>query len=247
MNSAANPAQTAVRGDSLDHGPARPWLACVVPLAVFLLAGELEPQGNLGRLLGLSEAAYPVSYAARLVATIAVLAFAWPSIRPWLGGRPTWWPPLLGLALVVPWVVLATLQRDAGWTWGGARSGFDPFASLGDGPRAWGFLALRWLGLVAVVPIAEELFLRGFLMRYVINEEFWKVPFGLLTPLAAGVCALYAAATHPSEAVAAVGWFAMVTGIAAATRKPIDCMLAHAATNLALGIYVLATRSWWLM
>jgi hypothetical protein len=100
---------------------------------------------------------------------------------------------------------------------------------------------------VAVVPIVEELFLRGFLMRCVVREEFWTVPFGLLTPAAAAACAVYAVVSHPGEAVAAVGWFGLVSGIAAATRRPIDCILAHAATNLALGAYVLATGAWWLV
>jgi hypothetical protein len=35
--------------------------------------------------------------------------------------------------------------------------------------------------------------------------------------------------------------------VAAATRRPIDAILAHAGTNLALGCYVLATGNWWLM
>jgi hypothetical protein len=73
------------------------------------------------------------------------------------------------------------------------------------------------------------------------------VPFGLLVPAAAAACAIYAVATHPAEAVAAIGWFAVVSGIAAATRKPIDCILTHAATNLALGVYVLLTGEWWLV
>jgi hypothetical protein len=38
-----------------------------------------------------------------------------------------------------------------------------------------------------------------------------------------------------------------MSGVAAATRRPIDVILAHAATNLALGIYVVATSSWWLL
>jgi hypothetical protein len=80
-----------------------------------------------------------------------------------------------------------------------------------------------------------------------VNEDFWQVPFGTLTAAAAGACAAYAVATHPAEAVAALGWFAIVSGIAASTRQPIDTILAHAATNLALGAYVLATGAWWLM
>ena len=93
----------------------------------------------------------------------------------------------------------------------------------------------------------EELFLRGFLLRYVIDEDFWKVPFGTLTFPVAGACLFYAVASHPAESVAAAGWFAVVTGIAAATRRPIDTILAHAATNLALGAYVLLTANWWLL
>jgi hypothetical protein len=84
-------------------------------------------------------------------------------------------------------------------------------------------------------------------MRYVINEDFWNVPFGTLTFSAAAACLLYAVASHPAECVAAAGWFAVVTGIAAATRRPIDTVLAHAMTNLALGAYVFMTDSWWLL
>jgi CAAX prenyl protease-like protein len=239
--------------DATNHGPAEPWLTCVAPFVLFLGVGLLEPTpagGGLAGLLGIGTAAYPVVYAVRLAATVALLGGVWLHARAWMG-RPTWWPPLVGLGLVVPWVVLATLQQRAGWTFGAAeRAGYNPFLAehLGpDSPWAWAFLAVRGLGLVAVVPIIEELFLRGFLMRYVIKEEFWQVPFGLLTAASAAACMVYAVATHPGEAIAAVGWFAIVSGVAAATRKPIDCILCHAATNLALGAYVLATGEWWLV
>jgi len=236
-----------------DHGPAEPWPTCVVPFAVFLAAGLLEPTpsgGGLTQTLGIGYAAYPVIYAIRLAATLAILARFWPNLRSWLG-RPTWWPPLLGLGLVVPWVVLTDLQQNAGWTLGaGERAGYNPFApaNLGsDPPAAWAFWSVRLLGLVVVVPIVEELFLRGFLMRYVIKEQFAEVPFGMLTGTAAAACTVYAVASHPAEAIAAMGWFAILSGVAASTRKPIDCILCHAATNLALGGYVLATDSWRLM
>ena len=243
-------AEHAAAADPGDHGPTSPWLVCVVPFAVFLAAGVFEPVrsgGGVAGALGIPYAAYPAIYALRLGATLAALLWVGRPLAAWVG-RPTWWPPLLGLALVVPWVALAALQREAGWaTLLGERSAFDPFTEFGAGTAAaWGFLALRLVGLVVVVSIVEELFLRGFVMRYVVNEDFWKVPFGLLVPASAAACAVYAALTHPAEAVAAVGWFAVVSGIAAATRKPIDCILAHAATNLALGLYVVTTGAWWL-
>ena len=233
-----------------DHGPDRPWESCVVPLVVFLAAGMLEPtpsNGGLAGLLGVPYTAYPLIYAARLVATVIAIGWAWRPIRAWVG-HTTWWPIALGGLLMVPWVVLAAVQREAGWAPDAVeRSAFNPFAHFPTAAGAWGFLLVRGLGLVVVVPLIEELFLRGFLMRYVIDERFWTVPFGKLTLASATACLVYAAATHPAEAVAALGWFAVMSGVAAATRRPIDVILAHAATNLALGIYVVATGSWWLL
>jgi len=232
-------------------GPDRPWGACVWPLTVFLMVGLLEPTpsgGGMAGALGISFAAYPWIYSLRIGATLLAIASSWTPICCWLG-RPTWWPPLMGLGLVIPWIVLATLQRDAGWTTlAPERAAFHPLTHFGSGTAvSWVFLLVRAIGLVAVVPLAEELFLRGFLMRYVIREDFWTVPFGTLTFASGVTCLIYAAATHPAEAIAAIGWFTIVSGIAAATRRPIDTILAHAGTNLALGAYVLTTGNWWLV
>lgn len=233
-----------------DFGPERPWWTCVAPFVVFLAAGALEPTaggGGLAGALGIPYAAYPLTYTLRLAATLAVLAWVWGPIHRWIGWT-TGWPFLLGLVLIVPWIVLASLQREIGWGGVAERSGFNPFAQWGEGSAAaWAFLAVRALGLVVVVPIIEELFLRGFLMRYVIHEEFWRVPFGKLTLASTAACLIYGVASHPAEAIAALCWFAVVSGIAAATRRPIDTILAHAGTNLALGAYVLATDNWWLV
>lgn len=233
-----------------NFGPERPWWTCVLPFVVFLVAGALEPTasgGGLAGALGIPYSAYPLIYTVRLAATLAVLIWSWGPVRRWIGWT-TGWPFLLGLVLVVPWIILAALQRELGWAGMAERSSFNPFAQWGDGATvAWAFLAVRALGLVVVVPIIEELFLRGFLMRYVINEEFWRVPFGKLTLASTAACLFYAVATHPAEAIAALSWFAVVSGIAAATRRPIDTILAHAGTNLALGAYVLATGNWWLV
>ena len=249
----SSPAPAGMPSDQ-SAGPAWPWECCVWPFVAFLALGALEPApsgGGLAGSLGIPMSAYPAIYALRLAVTIGLLAWRWPAIRSWLG-RPAWWTALLGVLLVIPWVVLTMLQRDAGWAnWAGGtgeRAAFNPFEAYAGNPAAaWSYLLLRGLGLVVVVPIIEELFLRGFLMRYFINEDFWKVPFGAVSAAAVGACAVYAIGTHPAEAVAALAWFGIVTGIAASTRQPIDCILAHAGTNLALGAWVIASGWWWLM
>ena len=251
---AASPAASPVPAPAApDYGPAEPWLTCLVPFAVFLGLGSVEPTatdgGSLG-LLGIEYEHYPVIYAIRLAITLGLVARVLPNLYR-LVGRPTWWPPLVGFALVVPWVGLTMLQHKLGWgEWGGVRAGYNPFApeNIGpDSPWAWAFLAVRFVGLVVVVPIVEELFVRGMLMRYVIRENFWLVPFATLTAASFIGCMLYAVLSHPGEAIAAVGWFGVVSVIAATTKKPIDCILCHATTNLALGLYVLVTGEWWLM
>lgn len=242
---AATPAGVPDASPSADHGPARPFRTCLLPLAVFLAMGVLEPTtGEPANWLGFGEGDYPILYAVRIVASLVALGVVARDVLPWLG-RPTWWPPLLGVALVIPWIVLAGLQREAGWGMD-ARAAFDPFRPFLGEAGSWAFLAVRFTGLVFIVPIAEELFLRGFLLRYVINERFWEVRFGTLTAASMIACTVYAVLTHPGEAVAAAGWFGIVSGVAASTRKPIDAITTHAATNLALGIYVVATGAWWL-
>lgn len=238
-------------GEETSYGPTAPWQTCFLPMLVFLLLALVEPSrkgGGLAGVLGIGHEFYPSVYALRVAATLLVLFAGWRSLGGWLG-RPAWWTLPLGLALAMPWVGLAQLQRELGWLAGDTgRVGFDPFELYGSGtPAAWAYLALRGLGLVVLVPIVEELFLRGFLMRFVIREPFWLVPFGTLTTASLATCMLYAVGSHPAEAAAAVVWFGAVTWLAARTGRPADCILTHAATNLALGAYVIWSGAWWLL
>jgi CAAX prenyl protease-like protein len=97
--------------------------------------------------------------------------------------------------------------------------------------------------LVVLVPLIEELFWRSFLMRWIIDQEFTRVPVGKVTPLAAGVTAVLFASAHPE-------WLpALLTGLAWAwllawSKSLSACVVSHMTTNLALGIYVLSTGAW---
>ncbi|GAF87125.1 unnamed protein product, partial [marine sediment metagenome] len=67
----------------------------------------------------------------------------------------------------------------------GQRSAYNPLVQLGDTPGwAYLFLAIRFIGLAIVVPVIEEFFLRGFLMRFVMHDQWWQIPFGTVSRLA---------------------------------------------------------------
>jgi CAAX prenyl protease-like protein len=112
---------------------------------------------------------------------------------------------------------------------------------------AWGFLAVRFFGLVAVVPLIEEFFLRGFVMRFVIQADWWAVPFGKVNRMALVLGTLVPMAMHPGELLAAAVWFSMITWLMVRTRNIWDCVIAHAITTLLLGIYVVWSGHWELM
>jgi CAAX prenyl protease-like protein len=93
------------------------------------------------------------------------------------------------------------------------------------------------------VPIIEEFFLRGFLMRFVVTHDWWNVSFGRITPLAVLVGTLFPVLTHP-EKLAALVWFSLITVLMVRTRNIWDCVAAHAITNLLLGLYVVGFGRW---
>lgn len=196
---------------------------------------------------------YPVVYTAKIVATIAAMALVWAGYRRY----PFRISPLsvaVGILGIVVWVVLAQLQREWSpqlglkWLGGSAtRSAYNPLEQLAGTPWAVAFLAVRFLGLALVVPMIEEFFLRGFVLRYFTHPDWWKVPFGTWHTTGIAVMTLAAVATHPAELLAAIAWFSLVTWLMLRTKNIWDCVAAHAVTNLLLGVYVVATNNWHLM
>jgi uncharacterized protein len=103
---------------------------------------------------------------------------------------------------------------------------------------------LRTARAALLVPILEELFWRGWLPRWIQDPRVDRVPLGQYTPLAFWATALLFAAEHGPF------WdVGLLTGIIynwwmRRTKSLGDLVLVHAVTNLALSLYVIATRSW---
>lgn len=106
------------------------------------------------------------------------------------------------------------------------------------------FLLFRSLRAIIMVPIIEELFWRGWFMRWLIRHDFQSAPLGAYTRGSFWICAILFAAEHGSY------WdVGLLAGIAynswmVRTKSLGDCILAHAITNACLSGYVIWTGQW---
>ena len=123
--------------------------------------------------------------------------------------------------------------------------GFDPYVFGASGWPFWTTLTLRLLRMAVVVPFVEELFWRGFLLRFLVRENFAEVPFGTFTWRSFLISSFAFCLEHqPSDWPAAVLTGALFNIVAYRTRSLAACVLTHAVTNLALAVYILRTAQW---
>jgi CAAX prenyl protease-like protein len=154
---------------------------------------------------------------------------------------------VVGIVGVVLWIGVCYLELEPrlllALGFDTSRPSFDPF-TLKDSSVRTLFLALRFTLLALIVPIIEELFLRGWLVRWIENPSWEYVSLQGLSWKALLAASVYGVLTHPSEAIAAFLWFGLVTWLMNRTGSLWDCVVAHAVTNLLLGIYVVKFEQW---
>jgi CAAX prenyl protease-like protein len=210
-------------------------LPYIAPILTFLVLTNLE--GFLP-----DPSWYPLAYAAKVL-VVALVAWhfrsTWHDLRPISSAGMLALSVMVGLIVFVLWVRLDGYYPEIGFL--GKRTGFDP-SSLN--PRwKWPFVAIRFAGLALLVPLIEELFWRSFLVRWLIDPDYWKVPIGRVTPMAASVTSALFALAHPE-------WLpALLTGFLWAwllwqTKSLSACVISHSVANLALGLHVLVTGDW---
>jgi CAAX prenyl protease-like protein len=116
-------------------------------------------------LLPNSQLLYPIRFAV----VLAVILFV---SRPYIQWRPSM--PLasigVGIAVFLIWVAPDRLFHYRHfWLFDNAITGTASSSIAPDLKGAWWFLLFRIVGSIAIVPIAEELFWRGWLMRWLIR------------------------------------------------------------------------------
>lgn len=144
---------------------------------------------------------------------------------------------VVGLVVLILWVAPQEFFHQARRV-----TGFDPGVIAGLSP--W-MLGTRFARLVLVVPLVEEIFWRGFLLRYLLREDFTNLPFGSASPFSFWIVVLAFTAVHsPVDWPAAFLTGILLNLVATRTRSLAACVTAHATANLGLGIYICATRQW---
>lgn len=150
------------------------------------------------------------------------------------------------LALAAGVVVLGLWIAPQAALGAGSRvDGFDP-SVFGEGSALyWMTVMARFARLVIIVPLVEEIFWRGFLMRYLIREDFTALPVGAFQWKSFSAVALCFMLVHSmADWPAALLCGIIYSFVAVRTGSLGACVLAHAVTNLGLGVYIMTTRQW---
>lgn len=208
----------------------------VAPYVLFLILLALAP---LVPLPPLGDAVL------RVVLLAIVCAVCWPREIP-IAPKNPWSSVGLGLAVFLLWIspdVLIhgyrSLPLFSNPIVGRVHSSLSLDALSNPSVLGW-----RTARAVLIVPIVEELFWRGWLMRWLIDKRFRDVELGAYAPLAFWSTAILFAAEHGPY------WdVGLLTGVLynwwiIRTKSIADCILAHAVTNAALSWYIIAAKQW---
>lgn len=159
---------------------------------------------------------------------------------------------VVGLLGIFLWILLCELHLETivtkhlpGWLRPGERVSFNPFEELSAVWEKYTFIVFRLVGLSLLVPVAEEIFWRGFLSRWLISDDWEEIDLGSFTWGAfGGVVGLFTLA-HP-EWIAAATYCILLSFLFYWKKDIWSCIVAHSVSNLVMGIYVLTTGTWWL-
>lgn len=208
----------------------------VTPFLVFMALLALAPYWGLPEKWEL-----PLRFGVLAV----VCWMCWPKEIP-LRPRVPMFSVLVGLAVFVIWIApdllysgYRALPLFSNKLFGHPHSTL-PAAALRD-PS---ILFWRTARAALIVPIVEELFWRGWMMRWLIDARFQRVRLGTYAAAAFWITALLFASEHGPY------WdVGLLAGIAynwwlIRTKSLADCMLAHGVTNLVLSAWVIAAGQW---
>ncbi len=123
------------------------------------------------------------------------------------------------------------------------REGFDP--GIFHSPVAyWAALVMRFIRAAVVVALVEEIFWRGFLMRFIADwdGDYWKQPFGKPLWLSYAIVTGLFIAAHGSLDYAGAFVYGTLTYLLCVWSKNLGaCVIMHGTANFLMGLYIMNT------
>lgn len=120
--------------------------------------------------------------------------------------------------------------------------GYDPTA-ISDPTLQTAMTIVRIFGATVIVPIMEELFWRSFLIRYLVEPDFERVPVGTFTWPSFLITAALFGVEH-QFIIAGIMAGILYAILLYRTKSVAACIVSHGVTNFLLGIYVINTGLW---
>ncbi len=214
-----------------------PSLAWIAPFAVFMLLLAVAPTLAIPQ---------PWESVLRVGVLAAVLVLFSSGVLRTLRIKHAVGSVLLGLAVCALWVAPDLLFPGWRTHWlfqngitGTLKNSIAP-TELSD-PLV---LTLRFARAALLVPILEELFWRGWLPRWIVNNDWEKVPLGTYTRGAFLISAVLFAMEHGPYWEVGLLCGLIYNWWMQKTRSLGDLILVHAVTNAALSAFVLVTKRW---
>ncbi|WP_136809813.1 type II CAAX prenyl endopeptidase Rce1 family protein [Desulfosediminicola flagellatus] len=195
-----------------------------------------------------------MNYGLRIVACVALLVWGWKWYMPMTGPKSVSGSVITGVVTgiigLAVWIVLLT-----------------PFADASEAePWSGSAFMVRLLTAGLLVPVFEEIMMRGFVFRLAL--QWWEarkrhdsdplitalddhsvntvLPGAWSWPAVIISTVVFASGHNTYEWPASIGFGLLMTGLWIVRKDLISCIVAHGVTNITLAIYVVKTDSWFL-
>jgi exosortase E/protease (VPEID-CTERM system) len=224
------PATTAIRADGCSPLTASlSTTTCLLPFLVLTAVTMLTQAFTSG---------FDMLYPVRVIATAAVLWYLRHDL-PWQTCRIAPEAVAIGAVAFAIWMLLTPGAAAAS---AAATVSQNPLHVSQPWQTIW--LLFRLAGSTVTVPIAEELFFRGFITRRCISADADSVPIGEFSWFSFLVSSVSFGVLHGDAWLAGVVVGMLFAGALYRRRTLFDAVVAHATTNALLSGYVIATGSW---
>ena len=203
-----------------------PTAAYLLPFLAILAAGMLARTLSTG---------FEALYVLRPIAAAVALYVYHPQLAA-LDWRTSWRGPAVGVAVFAIWSVASHFLQQ--------QTAMPPeLVSMPAAARA-AWIAIRVAGSAVLVPIAEELAFRGYLLRRLVAADFGAVRFQSVGPWALLVSSLAFGLGHDSMWVPAIAAGLLYGTVVVRTGRLGEAVAAHATTNVLVASCVVFAGQW---